>query len=151
MGRDADHRIQTRYKHKVFFVGSDVREAVRERIAEYIPISLAQVPKLIAIGRIPVDVAFIQVTPPDEFGYVSLGVSVDIVSAAVQHAGLVIAEVNPAMPRTMGDSTLHISRIHKMIALARNCSDNVEVERDEDTVLVTTLFQRRRPLPRLRR
>ena len=112
---DAENRVKTHYKHRVFFVGSDVREAVKQGIAEYVPISIARVPQLIRIGRIPVDVALIQVSTPDEFGYVSLGISVDIVAAAVEHAKLVIAEVNPAMPRTMGDSMLHVNRIHKLV------------------------------------
>jgi acyl-CoA hydrolase len=60
-------------------------------MAEYVPLSIAHVPKLIRIGRIPIDVALIQVSPPDEFGYVSLGVSVDIVAAAVEQAKLVLA------------------------------------------------------------
>ena len=99
--RDAGNRIETKYRHRVFFVGSDVRDAVKQGVAEYVPISIARVPQLIGIGRIPVDVALIQVSAPDEFGYVSLGVSVDIVAAAIEHAKLVIAEINPAMPRTM--------------------------------------------------
>lgn len=113
--RDADNRVRTHYKHRIFFVGSDAREAVKQGTAEYVPISIARVPQLIRLGRIPLDVALIQVSPPDEFGYVSLGISVDIVAAAVEHAKLVIAEVNPAMPRTMGDSTLHINRIHQLV------------------------------------
>lgn len=113
--RDAEGKVSSKYRHQVFFVGSEVRELVKERRAEYVPISLAQVPRLFAIGRLPVDVAFIQVSAPDEFGYVSLGVSVDIVAAAVENAKLVIAEVNPAMPRTMGNSMLHVNRIHKMV------------------------------------
>jgi len=113
--RDAGNRVESNYKHRVFFVGSDVREAVKQGVAEYVPISIARVPQLIRIGRIPVDVALIQVSAPDEFGYVSLGVSVDIVAAAIEQAKLVIAEVNPAMPRTMGDSMLHLHRIHKLV------------------------------------
>ena len=113
--RDADKRVKTNFRHRVFFVGSDVREAVKQGAAEYVPISIARVPQLIQIGRIPIDVALIQVSMPDEFGYVSFGVSVDIVAAAVEHAKLVIAEVNPAMPRTMGGSMLHVNRIHKLV------------------------------------
>ena len=113
--RDADNRVRTHYKHRIFFVGSDAREAVKQGTAEYVPISIARVPQLIKLGRVPLDVALIQVSPPDEFGYVSLGISVDIVAAAVEHAKMIIAEVNPAMPRTMGDSTLHVNRIHHLV------------------------------------
>ena len=112
---DGEGRCTTRFRHRSFFVGSDMRAAIKQGLAEYVPISLAQVPQLIELGRIPVDVALIQVTPPDEFGYVSLGVSVDIVAAAVAKARLVLAEVNPAMPWTMGDSTLHVSEIDALV------------------------------------
>ncbi|MEI2670978.1 MAG: hypothetical protein V9G13_07590 [Marmoricola sp.] len=108
-------RAPTRFKHRTFFVSSDMRAAVKQGMVEYVPMSIARVPDMILLGRIPVDVALIQVSLPDEFGYVSLGVSVDIIPSALARARLVIAEVNPAMPRTMGDSTLHISRIHHLV------------------------------------
>ena len=113
------HNLQgeatTAYRHRSFFVGADMRAAVRQGQADYVPLSVARVPELMAIGRIPVDVAFIQVSLPDAFGYVSLGVSVDVVPAAVAKARLVVAEVNPAMPRSMGDSTLHVDHIHALV------------------------------------
>lgn len=114
-----DHDLQgkslTRFKHRTFFVSNDMRAAVKQGMVEYVPISIARVPDMILLGRIPVDVALIQVSTPDEFGYVSLGVSVDIIPAALARARLVIAEVNPNMPRTLGDSTLHVNRIHHLI------------------------------------
>jgi hypothetical protein len=89
---------------------------VKQGLVEYVPMSAARVPESDrAIGRIVVDVAFIQVSLPDEFGFVSLGVSVDVIPAAVAKARLVIAEVNPAMPRSMGDSTLHLNQIHHLV------------------------------------
>ena len=106
---------QTRYRHRCFFVGQDLRAAVRAGLADYVPVSAARVPQLMTIGRIPVDVALIQVSLPDAYGYVSLGVSVDVIPAAVARARLVIAEVNPAMPRTMGDSLLHVGQIHHLV------------------------------------
>ncbi len=112
---DDQGRATTRFRHRSFFVGNDVRAAVRQGLADYVPISIARVPGLIAIGRIKVDVAFIQVSPPDAFGYVSLGVSVDIAPGAVSKARVVIAEVNPAMPRSCGDSMLHVSQIHHLV------------------------------------
>lgn len=112
---DADGHSTTRFKHRTFFVGSDMRAAVKQGLVEYVPMSVARVPEMMALGRVPVDVALIQVSPPDAFGYVSLGISVDIIPAAVARARLVIAEVNPAMPRSMGDSTLHVSRIHHLV------------------------------------
>ena len=115
---DAAGRATTKYRHRVFFVGSDVRSAVRQGLADYVPISIARVPHLVEIGRIRVDVALIQVSLPDEFGYVSLGVSVDLAPAAVAKARLVIAEVNPAMPRSMGDSMLHVDQIDWLVPVA---------------------------------
>jgi acyl-CoA hydrolase/RimJ/RimL family protein N-acetyltransferase len=107
----ADGRSTTRLRHRSFFVGSDLRAAVEEGLADYVPMALSRVPALIALGRIAVDVAFVQVSPPDAFGYVNLGVSVDIALAAVAQARVVVAEVNPAMPRCMGAGHLHIDRI----------------------------------------
>lgn len=115
VAHDAAGQPQTHYRHRSFFVGQDMRAAVRQGLADYVPISLARVPKLMAIGRIPVDVALIQVSMPDEFGYVSLGLSVDVIPAAVARARLVIAEVNPLMPRSMGDSMLHIGEIDRLV------------------------------------
>jgi acyl-CoA hydrolase len=107
--------IWTRFQHKVFFVGADTREAVKQGKADYIPISLSRVPRLIENGRIPIDVALVQVSPPDEDGFVSLGISVDITRSAVQHARRVFAELNPNMPRTRGDSLVHLDRIDHLL------------------------------------
>ena len=112
---DADGHSTTRFRHRSFFVGRDMRAAVKQGLVDYVPMSVARVPEMMALGRIPVDVALVQVSTPDAFGYVSLGVSVDIIPAAMARARIVIAEVNPAMPRSMGDSTLHISRIHHLV------------------------------------
>ncbi len=111
----ADGRVATRYRHRVFFVDSEMRSAMPQGVVEYVPLSVARLPELMRDGRVPVDVALIQVTPPDDYGYVSLGVSVDVVAAAVECARLVIAEVNPAMPWTMGDSAIHLERIHHLV------------------------------------
>jgi acyl-CoA hydrolase/GNAT superfamily N-acetyltransferase len=105
----------TQYRHRSFFVGQDMRAAVRLGLADYVPISLAGVPRLMANGRIPVDVALIQVSMPDEFGYVSLGLSVDVIPAAIARARIVIAEVNPHMPRTLGDAMLHVGEIDHLV------------------------------------
>ncbi|MFO7685218.1 MAG: GNAT family N-acetyltransferase [Desulfobacterales bacterium] len=108
-------RAITRYRHRTFFVGSDMCAAVHQGLAEYVPISIAEVPILIKQGRIPLDVALIQVSLPDQFGYVSLGVSVDIIPPVLDHARLIIAEVNPHMPRSMGYSMVHLSQIHHLV------------------------------------
>lgn len=94
-----------------FFVGANMRKAVQEGRADYIPCFLSEVPGFFRKGIIPLDVALIQVSPPDRNGYVSLGTSVDVTLAAVQSARTVIAEVNPRVPRTAGDGNLHVSQI----------------------------------------
>ncbi|MEP7048963.1 MAG: GNAT family N-acetyltransferase [Pseudomonadota bacterium] len=104
-----------RFRHVAFFIGKNVREAVQDGRADFMPVFLSELPRLIHSRRIPIDVALIQVSPPDSRGYVSLGVSVDIVRAAVASASLVIAEVNPRMPRTHGDSFLSVADIALLV------------------------------------
>lgn len=110
-----DGKPASKYRHKCFFVGSDTREAVRQGSADYIPISLAQLPALIENGRFPIDVSLVQVSAPDRNGYVSLGVSVDISMAAIRHSKRIIAEVNPNMPFTFGDSAIHLEHIDLLV------------------------------------
>ncbi len=106
-----EERYHDIFRHNAFFIGANVREAVHAGRADYTPVFHSQIPDLIRKRRIPVDVALIQVTPPDAFGYVNLGVSVDVVLAAVEAASLVIAEVNPRMPLVYGSGFLPVSRI----------------------------------------
>jgi acyl-CoA hydrolase/RimJ/RimL family protein N-acetyltransferase len=101
----------THYRQRVFYAGRDVRALRESGRVEYVPLSLADIPQLFRNGRIPLDVAMIQVAPPDADGMCSLGVSVDVTEAAALTARTVIAEVNPAMPRTRGDSRIPAERI----------------------------------------
>jgi acyl-CoA hydrolase/GNAT superfamily N-acetyltransferase len=110
-----DGRAATRYRHRCFFVGAEMRAAVKQGVARYVPLPIARLPELMQNRRVRVDVALVQVTPPDSFGYVSLGVSVDVVAAAIENARLVIAEVNPALPWTLGDATVHASKIDAFV------------------------------------
>lgn len=91
-----------------FFIGSNIREHIQQGLGDYTPMLLSDIPRIFQTGQLPIDVALIQVTPPDERGKVSLGVSVDIVKSAAENASLVIAQINPRMPRTLGDSFLDI-------------------------------------------
>jgi hypothetical protein len=104
----ADPRFPGRFRHNALFIGANVRDAVRAGQADYTPIFLSEIPGLFRSGRIQVDVALVQVSPPDRAGYVSLGISVDVVKSAIEAANVVLAEVNPAMPRTHGDSFVHV-------------------------------------------
>lgn len=102
--------------HKSFhtnalFVGSNVRSAVANGEADYIPVFLSEVPALFRKKVLPLNVALIQVSPPDRHGFCSLGVSVDATRAAVQMAEIVVAQINPMMPRTLGDGLIHINKI----------------------------------------
>jgi acyl-CoA hydrolase/GNAT superfamily N-acetyltransferase len=107
--------LEKRFRHTAFFIGPNVREAVWEGRADFMPVFLSEIPALIRSRRVRVDVALVEVSPPDKNGYCSLGVSVDVVRAAVDCADLVIAEVNPRQPRTLGDSFVHVSRIHHLV------------------------------------
>ncbi|MFC2123539.1 acetyl-CoA hydrolase/transferase family protein [Bacteroidota bacterium] len=92
-----------------FFVGKNVREATMEGLADYIPVFLSEIPRLMRKGIVEIDVALMNVSPPDKHGYVSLGSSIDVALAAVQGAKHVIAQVNSHVPRTLGDGCLHVS------------------------------------------
>ena len=101
------------FKVNTFFIGGkNIREAVAEGRADYTPCFLSEVPSLFVENILPLDAALIMVGPPDEYGYCSLGVSVDIVSAAIKAAKYVIAQMNPQMPRTNGHSFVHVNQIH---------------------------------------
>jgi acyl-CoA hydrolase len=126
--------LAARFRHSAFFIGPNVRAAVQEGRADFIPVFLSEIPELIRSRRVRIDVALIQTSPPDAHGYVSLGVSVDVVRAAVDSAELVLAEINPNMPRTHGDSFLHVSRLHAMVPVNAPLLEHVspapgEVER----------------------
>jgi len=97
------------------FIGSNIRQAINEGRAEFIPCFLSEVPIMFRRGIIPIDVAIIQVSPPDKHGFCSLGVSVDASKAAVEVARDVVAQINPQMPRTHGDSLIHVIRFSSCI------------------------------------
>lgn len=107
----ASEKLGSNFRRNSFFIGNNIRRAVNEGTANYIPIFLSQVPDLLKRHVVPIDIALIQTSPPDEHGYMSLGISVDMVKAAAQLASLVIAQVNSNMPRVHGDSFLHISEV----------------------------------------
>jgi len=108
----AEPKHKNLFKVNALFIGGKgIREAVAEGRADYTPCFLSEVPKLFEDNILPLDVALIMVSPPDEYGYCSLGVSVDVVSAAVRNAKYVIAQINPKMPYTTGHSFVHINQI----------------------------------------
>lgn len=105
----ADH-----FRHTAFFIGPNVRQAVQDGRADFVPIFLSEIPALFE-RRMPLDWALVQVSPPDRHGWCTVGVSADVVAGALRHARHVVAELNPAMPRTHGDTLIHVSRLHAAV------------------------------------
>ncbi|MEM4161459.1 MAG: GNAT family N-acetyltransferase [Thermoplasmata archaeon] len=111
----AEEKFKSNFRHNSFFIGNHTREAVNAGNADYTPIFISQIPFLLRRRFIPIDVAIVQVSPPDKHGYVSLGISVDITKAAVESADLVIAQMNCQMPRTHGDTFIHLEEIDYIV------------------------------------
>jgi acyl-CoA hydrolase/RimJ/RimL family protein N-acetyltransferase len=107
----AEEQYKDNFRFNSFFIGNTARDAVNEGLADYTPIFLSDVPELFYSKRIPIDVAMIQTSVPDAHGYMSLGISVDIIKAAVESASVVIAQINASMPRVHGDTFIHIRDI----------------------------------------
>jgi len=98
-----------------FFVGANVRAGIQEGHCNYIPVFLSEVPNLFRKGVLPLDVALLNVSPPDKHGFCTLGVAVDVARAAFETAKCVVAQINPHMPRTQGDALIHIDEIDYMV------------------------------------
>jgi len=111
----AEERFQPNFRHNAFFISNNTREAVNKGVADYTPVFLSKVPDLIRRGLVPIDVALIQTSPPDDHGYMSLGVSVDIVKTATAKASRVIAQVNSNMPRVHGDGFIHLEDVNFIV------------------------------------
>jgi len=107
----SDEKFRDNFRQNSFFIGNNSRQAVNQGLADYTPVFLSQVPSLFNRKVVPVDVALIQTSLPDEHGFMSLGISVDIVKSAVENAALVIAQVNADMPRIHGDTFLNIADV----------------------------------------
>lgn len=103
------------FRHNAFFIGANVRKSVAQGISDYTPVFLSEIPLLFKNKKMGLHCAIVQISPPDENGYVSLGISVDIVLSAIQNAELVIAQVNKNMPRTLGKAILHISSFDYLV------------------------------------
>ena len=103
------------FRHNGFFIGENVRRVVQEGRADYIPIFLSEIEELFRSGAMPIDVALLQCTPPDQYGYMSLGPAIDVSLTAAHCARHVIVEMNDRMPRTFGDAFLHVSRVDAFV------------------------------------
>ena len=107
------------FRHRALFTGHNVRQAVNEGRADFVPIHLSMIPRLLYDGHIKADVALIQISPPDEHGFCSFGVGIEVTKAAAELAGTVIALVNKQMPRALGDAFIHVSRLTHVVEVDR--------------------------------
>jgi len=114
-----DPRYSRSFRHRALFIGGNVRQAVNEGRADFVPAHLSEIPRLIDSGALPVDVALVHVSPPDEHGFCSYGVGVECTKAAAEKARTVIALVNRRMPRSLGDSFIHASRLAHVVEVDR--------------------------------
>ncbi len=110
--------MEGHFRHNSLFVGPADREAVNEGRADYVPIFLHEIPNLFYSGEMPLDVAIVHLSPPDEHGFMSLGVECLCSKAAVETAKIVIAQVNDQMPRTLGDTFIHVSQVDKIVEVS---------------------------------
>jgi acyl-CoA hydrolase len=107
------------FRHNAVFIGSNVREAINEGRADYTPVYLSEIEELFESGAMPIDIALIEVSPPDSHGFCSFGVGVDTTLTAAKVARFVVAQVNHQMPRTYGDSFIHVNKIHAIVESSR--------------------------------
>ena len=129
----AEKRFASAFRINSFFIAENVRNIIQEGLGDYTPIFLSNIPNLFSTGMLPLDVALIQVTPLDARGMCSLGVSVDIVKSAAENAGLVIAQVNSRMPRTLGDSSLPIHDLDILVPVDARIQEVIPPPTDEPT------------------
>ncbi len=111
----ADEKLKRNFRHDSFFIGEPTRDAVNRGAADYTPVFLSQVPKLFDRRILSIDVAMVQTSPPDEDGFMSLGINVDITKHATKNASLVIAQINSHMPRVCGDSLIHLNDVNYVV------------------------------------
>jgi acyl-CoA hydrolase len=130
--------MEGHFRHNSLFVGSADREAVNQGRADYVPIFLHEIPDLFYSGQLPLNVALLHTSPPDEHGFLSLGVEVLATKAAAETARIVIAQINDKMPRTLGDSFIHISRVNKIVEVSE---DLPVLERRPSTIIEQRIAQ----------
>jgi acyl-CoA hydrolase len=126
-----DEKYSGHIRHNSVFITENVRQAVSEGRADYTPIFLSEIPELIRRGRRGNQAALLQLSPPDQHGYCSMGVSVDIQRAALDRARLVIAEINPHMPRTFGETHVHLNQIDYLVEVNSPVFETPALEADE--------------------
>lgn len=127
----ADEKYREKFKTNSFFISDNVRDAVADGFCDYTPMFLSEIPREFESGRTPIDVALISVSPPDMNGLCSLGISVDIVKSAASNARYIIAQVNSHMPRTFGNSFIHVNEIDTLVPCDEEIIEMIPPEPDE--------------------
>lgn len=112
--------MEGHFRHNSLFVGPADRKAINEGRADYVPIFLHQIPDLFYSGQMPIDVAILHLSPPDEHGFMSFGVEILASKAAAETSQVVVAQVNEKMPRVLGDSFIHVSRVDKIVEVSED-------------------------------
>jgi len=115
--------MEGHFRTSDFFVGENTREAVNSGSVDYVPAHLHDMPRMFKEGRLPLDAALVILSPPDEHGFCSFGIEVGVTKPAALAAGRIIAEVNRQMPRTLGDSFIHVSRVHTFVEADRDLDE----------------------------
>ncbi|MCK4720350.1 acetyl-CoA hydrolase/transferase family protein, partial [bacterium] len=129
----AHKTLAEQFRVNSFFISDNVRDIIQEGLGDYTPIFLSDIPRLFNSGQLPLDVALIHVSPPDEDGMCSFGISVDIVMSAAKNASTVIAQVNPRMPKTLGDSFINVYDMDILVAVDTPLLESIPPEPTEVT------------------
>ncbi len=128
--------IEDLFRHNAFFIGKSLRKYVEAGQADYTPMLLSEIPKLFKSGKMHLDTALIQVSPPDKYGFCSFGINIDIVKPIAESAEYVIAEINPKMPRTLGDSFIHMDDIDAFVLSNHDIIEFTYGELDEVSIKI---------------
>ena len=124
----AEPEMANHFVHNVLFTAGSVRKAVNEGRADFYPVFLSEIGWLMELGRLPIDVCMLHLSPPDEHGYCSYGVSNEITKTAAEQAKIVIAQINPKMPRVLGDNFIHVSKLKYIVEVEEDLIDVAMVD-----------------------
>lgn len=132
----AEPGAERHFRHNALFAGGNVRDAINEGRADWTPIFLHEIPRLFYEGILPIDVALVQLSPPDEHGFCSLGVGTEMTLAACRTAKTLVAEINPRMPRVLGDNFIHVSKLSYMVEVEHELYEYHSGEIDEVSMTI---------------
>ncbi len=124
--------IEDLFRHNAFFIGKSLRKYIKTGFADYTPMLLSEIPRIFQSGQMHLDTALIQVSPPDKYGYCSFGINVDIIKSIAEAADKVVAEINPKMPRTLGDSFIHMDDIDSFVCVEHDIIEYSYGDPDEN-------------------